>query len=258
MFSFAYAVGASPFGGYNLPATAATLWRNFGMTLVLAPVGWFWMRRPAVVINLAVVAATLGLYAIYAFPPTGLNARFLLPLLPFVATAVGHGAVRVGRALPSKPWRWAGAGLLLAILLWPLPAKVAQIQTRNRAADAAVEQVQALVAQTPADAVFLSQAQNDLIAYYGGRAVLNYRRSARADTATGEFDLATYERCTLQTVDRLLAGGAPVFFVYEEAWGIARLLEANYLLSPVQPDAGLYQVAPRPDRAASGPAIDCR
>ena len=132
MSSIGYAVGESPFGGHNLQAIAVTLWRNLGILLALAPIGWLWMRRPAVLINLAIVVSTVGLYAIYAFPAIGDNACFLLPLLPFVAIAVGHGVVRAGHVLPSAPWRWAGAGLLLALLLWPLPAKVAGLRRAIR------------------------------------------------------------------------------------------------------------------------------
>ena len=78
-FSPGYAFGSSFVGGYSLVAGLETLWRNLGIFLLLAPVGWVLLGRPGAMLA-GVAFVTFAIYSIYAFAPSGLNARFLLPL----------------------------------------------------------------------------------------------------------------------------------------------------------------------------------
>jgi hypothetical protein len=210
-FSLSYAFGPSFVDGYSLPAALETLWRNFGIFLLLAPIGWARLGRGGALLA-GVALATLAIYAIYAFAPAGFNARFLIPTFPMFA--VGAAAAIVW--LLAKAPVWPRALLVIALLLlalWPLPDSLRAATERNAANTSQIAQVRALTAASAPDSVFMSYPWNDLIAVYGERSVFNYRRVPVADPATQSFRTEEAVPTVVAVVAKLLEQGKPVYYV---------------------------------------------
>ncbi len=236
MFSWKYAFGPSPANGYSAQAIAQTLWQNFYILLFLAPVGWMSMQRPYRALNVGIVLTTVTLYGSYAFAARGGNAQFLLPIFPFISLAIGLGITGLLSALAHNRLRWLLAGLILLLILAPIPAKAGELQKRNEASDSLIDRVTEITSRLPPDSVYISMRFNDVIAYYGGRSVFNYRRILRADPAIGQFDMVMYEACLVQTVDHLLEQNVPVYFIEEQSWNVSELMQKHFSLAEALPD----------------------
>ncbi len=256
-FSFDYALGASPVGGRSLPAIGETLWAGFGLALLLMLPGLARLRRPGRALVLGAVLCLLVPYAFYAFAAREVNARFLLPALPFLAAAMGAGVVWLGERLPASRWRLL-AGLALALaLIALLPARVQALRQRNASTGALVDRVRDLAADTPADAVYLSYALNDHLVYFGGRSTLNYRRIPRSLPGDGRYEMEQLEPCVVEAIDALLAAGRPVFYFADPDspfWGTLPFLVDHFRLTPTSAAPSVYAVR-APDSVASRSAL---
>jgi hypothetical protein len=254
-FSIHYALGPSPVNGYSLREVARTLWGNFPIIVLLAPVGWRAMTRPNALVSGGVVLSAIALYSVYAFAPEGLNARFLLPATPFLCVAMASGGVTLGRHLPGQRLSWALAAAALFLLLVSLLPDIRQLYARHEQNNSAVAYVQQITSQTPDNSVWISTATNDLIAFYGTRSVLNYRRMFVTDPDSGQFDYKGAQACLVQAVDRLLDADIPVYVIFDSTWGLSETVEANYEITEEPFGKNIYEIrrALVDDRRASLP-----
>jgi hypothetical protein len=245
-FSLSYALGPSPVNGFSLVEAAKTLWRNFSWLLPAAPVGWLLLKRSSAVLISGATLSTIVIYAFYAFAPTGVNSRFLLPVFPLLCVAIGYTITQVGTRLCARRWQRWGAGFLLALILyWPVPGRLQRLQTRNTESIALVNYVQSLVAATPTESVFLSYVYNDQIAFYGHRSVLNYRRIPPSDPNAERYRMETLEPCLVQAVESLLDNQIPVYYVEDKSpplWNSLALLQQNFETKLVQQEPNIYNV----------------
>lgn len=201
-FAVQYALGPSFIDGYSLREASLTLWRNFGVFLFLAPLGWFYLGRAGAMLA-GVSLVILGIYAVYAFAPTGLNARFLIPTFPMLAIGVGAALVNVGARLLRAPRIVLTVGLVL-LAMWRVPEHLDAVARRNQDNDRQVALITAVAAATPENAVFMSYPWNDLLAVYGGRSVFTFRRVPATDTAIPTI---------VSVITTLLEAGKPVYYV---------------------------------------------
>ena len=214
MFSLRYVLGASPVGTGSLPALARTLWRNYGLFLAFAGIGIGVARGPRRLLILLSLALPLGVHAFYAFPAEGVNARFLLPAFPFLAVSIGHGVRHVLVAAGGLPRGWrvlCVVGILVSMLL-PVPGILADRRSRNAAVAGHVAAMVGVAQMTEPDAVILAYSVNDVIAYYGQRTTLFYRRVPATDTLYVD-DPALTEPPLVAAVNALLARSVPVYVV---------------------------------------------
>lgn len=244
-FSLSYALGPSPVGGYSLIETGRTLWNNFPWLLLAVPVGWLLLVRPPALLIGGATLGTVALYSVYAFAPVGLNSRFLLPVFPFISVTIAHAVTHAGARLGSRGWRWGAGIVLAAILCLPVPGRISQLHARNTWNLEAVRQIRAMVAPTPADAVFLSYGYNDQIAFYGRRSVLNYRRIPPSDAVAGRYRVEVLEPCLVQTIDRLLDKHIPVYYVEDKSppfWDSLAIIQRHFVTKLTQQDPKVHQV----------------
>ena len=214
-FGLRYAFGESPVGEQSMPATVRTIWSNFAWLLLPAAWGVVRMRAPQRTLVLGSVLVAGGLYSCYAFPPQGVNARFLLPAFPFIGLSAGYG---LWCAAPQRcQWGWRVLGVVVVglVLLVPLPGHLRDIAARNAGDAAYVGDVKQLVADTDSDAVFLAYGANDAIAYYGQRVTLFYRRIPSFDPATDTYHWDELEPRLVEVVERLLEQGESVYYVQD-------------------------------------------
>jgi hypothetical protein len=210
-FSLTYALGPSFIDGYSLRAAMTTLWRNFGIFLLLAPVGWMFLGRAGAMLA-GIALMLLSIYAVYAFAPTGINARFMIPMFPMLAIGAGVALVNIGASLP-RPLRLAlGVGLLL-LAVWRLPTDLTVVAQRNRDNARHVALMQTLTASTPENAVFMSYPWNDLLAVYGDRAVFTFRRVPVSDAATQRYYIDAAVPTIISVITTLLEQGKSVYYV---------------------------------------------
>lgn len=257
-FSLDYAFGPSPVNGFSFKEAMLTLWANFYFLLLLVPVWWIWVKKPQFLLATGICLTTLFLYSIYAFAPTDINARFLLPMFPFLSLLIVVTAVQLIQTHP--PSRWYKL-LLAATVLWlaaSTSVQVNQLQTRNQANAATVAQVQQLTRQVPANAVWLSSAFNDLVIVYGRQSALNYRRMILVNPDTEKFDMGRYEACLVQTVDKLLAVGTPVFFLQDRGWNTAEYIQNHFALTTVSFHNNVVQIVDQRDETSRDALIPCR
>jgi 4-amino-4-deoxy-L-arabinose transferase-like glycosyltransferase len=248
-FSLGYAFGPSFVNGFSFRAIMVALWQNFGLFLVIVPLGWSLLPRRRGVIHAVAALATIGLYSVYAFAAMGINSRFVLPAFPFLAVGVGMGLVAIGRYLPSSRARWAAGTLVLAVLSSGLLGRISSLQLRNAASENLVVHVQQITAPTEADAVFLSYVFNDLIIYYTGKSVLNYRRIPPSDPAEGRYHWELLGPCMNEMVAALLANGTPVYYVEDQSPSFANSLEklqARFELETVGSAPTVYRLHESP------------
>lgn len=188
----------------------------------------------------------IAIYAFYAFAPTGVNSRFLLPVFPLLCVAIGHAITRVGTRLCAHRWQRWGAGVLLTLVLcWPLSSRIQRLQTRNTESVALVNYVQSLVTETPAEAVFLSYVYNDQIAFYGHRSVLNYRRIPPSDPSTERYRMEMFEPGLIQTIESLLDNQIPVYYVEDKSppfWNSLAILQQHFEMKLIRQDPNIYNV----------------
>jgi hypothetical protein len=214
-FSLRYVLGQSPVGGRSLIAVVRTMWENFAWLLLPAGWGAVRMRGPQRALLLGNALLLAGLYAGYAFPPQGVNARFLLPAFPFISLTA---AIGLWSAAPER-WRWWSRGLGVVmmglVLLVPLPDRLQDLADRNASSASFVDSVKRLAEGNELDAVFLAYAANDAIAYYGQRATLFYRRVPPWDPATHRYRWDKLEPRLVEAVNSLLDRGKPVYYIQD-------------------------------------------
>jgi hypothetical protein len=245
-FSLSYALGVSPVGRQSLIAAARTILSDLPLALPVAVFGLLVVKRQAGVLLGGTILAVAGLYSVYAFPPEGVNARFLLPVFPVVAVAAGVGVQFLLRleGKAGAPVRLAGLVLMGAsiALLVPTPALLDEEQAWARSS---IQQIQALTSQSEPNAVFASYYYNDVIRFYGQRSVLFHRRIPRYDQATRRYDYQNYEPCLVQTIDRLLEHGIPVYYLDDKSpeWlNLMSILPRYYAVKAAGGDPPLYRV----------------
>jgi len=214
-FSLAYAFGPSFVSGRSVTAMAFQLARDLGGLLLFSLMGL--VGRPRWVggwwFSLALLA--LAPYAVYAFAPDGINARFIIPALPAICLLIGQGIVTAGKRLPEGGWRWA-LGLALAIsMMYGLPGKLKDLEERNQSALATVQHAIGLAEQIEPNAVVMSYTLNDMIAVYGHRSVLNYRHMPPYDPVSGKYQYTQFEELLVSEVEKLLAQNVPVYYVVD-------------------------------------------
>jgi len=244
-FSLRYVLGSSPVGGQSLLAVVRTIWDNFAWLLLLAGWGVARMRAPQRILLLGSVLVFAGIYAGYAFPPQGINARFLLPTLPFISLAAGYG---LWSAAPERwRWQWRLLGIVVMglVLLVPLPDRLQDLTHRNAGTASYVDAVVRLVETSEPDAVFLAYNANDAIAYYGQRATLFYRRIPPPNLETDEYRMEVFEDRLVAAVDTLLENEVPIYYVQDSDppfWGSLAILKRHFGLHPLGTTPPVYQV----------------
>jgi hypothetical protein len=251
-FSTAYFWGASPVGGYSGREIGVALWQNLSWLLLLLPLGLYRLRRPSLILIAGVIGFTLAVYAVYAFAPTGINSRFLLPIFPFILAAISAGMLYLGEKLPSVGWRWAVGLGFLALITWSLPSQFIELQRRNEHGQHSVNHIQALVADTDPTAVFLSYTLNDHIYFYGNRSVLNYRYIPPVDVAERRYKMEFLEPCLVTAVDDLLDQDITVYYLNDSSppfWNSLSILENHFEIAPDPPESYRYRItAPTANR----------
>lgn len=210
-FALHYALGPSFIDGYSLRAAMETLWYNFGVFLLLAPLGWFYLRRAGALLG-GIALMLLGVHAVYAFAPTGINARFLIPIFPVIAIGAAAALVNLGDRLP-RPLRPVLALGLLVLAVWHLPASLDAIARRNQDNARHAALMQALTAGTPEDAIFMSYPWNDLLAVYGDRSVFTFRRVPVSDAEAQRYAIDAAVPTIISVITTLLEQGKPVYYV---------------------------------------------
>lgn len=244
-FSLSYALGPSFADGYSLKEAVLTLWDNFPILLMMVPASWLVIKRSYALLIAVVILGSVGLYGIYAFAPTGNNARFLLPVFPFVAVSIASVILKISQFLPSPFLRMSGSILLLVLLLGvSVPEEVSALQARNQNNINTRNRVQNYVEFSEKDSIFLSYTFNDQIAYYGPRSVLNYRRIPPSDPENERFQYEWLEPCLSLTVSHLLQAGKPVYYLKEpNSWDPLEILQTHFELTLVRESPDIYQVA---------------
>jgi hypothetical protein len=233
-FSLRYILGESPAGGYSLLAVIRTVWGDFSWLLLLVGWGITHMRAPQRALMLASVLTFIAFYASYAFPAQGINARFLLPVFPYLSLAAGHG---LWNAVPRRLfWWWRGLGIILImiVLLIPLPGRLRSLMDRNKNTASYVQSIVQLVEDSEPEAVFLAYNANDVIAYYGQRVTLFYRRIPPFDPTNATYLWDELEPRLVEAVNILLEHGEPVYYVRDSDPPFAdslSMLDRHFILS---------------------------
>lgn len=254
-FAIGYAWGPSFVNGYSLRESLKTLWGNFPVLLLLAPWGLWRLPRPGGVLAAAAILFGLLPYAFYAFAPAGINSRFLLPVFPFVAVAVGAALADLLPRLP-RPLGWAAGTAIIAALLILVSGHWTAVTEANAAGRSTVARVRQLVAPLEPEAVVLSVTYNDLIAVYGQRSVLNYRRIPISDPTLGRYRTEMLEPCLAGSVARLRDRAIPVYYIVDQqspAWDPLPILQRHFTLTELGGDTRIVRVG---ERVASGEPLD--
>jgi hypothetical protein len=217
-FSLRYALGPSPAGGQSLEAVLRTLEENLTWLSIPGVVGFIVMPRDKALLIGGVAFIFILVYALYAFPAQGINARLILPVFPVLALAaaygIRYGASRWGWNDPKgRLWSLIGGALLVVSLGFPLPSRLRALNERNVAAARTIQTVQALVENSEPDAVFLAYGLNDPLLFYGERLSLFYRRISPRDAVTGSLRWDQFEDRLVAVVSELLRLGVPVYYV---------------------------------------------
>jgi 4-amino-4-deoxy-L-arabinose transferase-like glycosyltransferase len=255
-FSLRYAFGPSFADGHSAMHIARTLWDNFTVLLFLLPFGIIRLAPAARLLVVLSILVSIFVYAVYAFAATGINSRFLLPTFPFLAVAIAAGLTGMSDHVRELKWKWVGGAILFLLAIGTLmPTRVDALRERNNNNAQTVANVMTLSAGLQADAVILSYDLNDLLRYYAGRSVLNYRRIPPSDAKIGAYHFEVMEPCLVQTVDRLLALKNPVYYIPTRAgsiWDVLPILERNYVFGNGSSEAGIIEIT---DRLPSTEAI---
>ena len=126
----------------------------------------------------------------------------------------------------------------------------------NAAARSTVARVRELVAPLEPEAVVLSVMYNDLIAVYGGRSVLNYRRIPISDPALGRYRTEMLEPCLTGSVARLRDRAIPVYYIVDQqspAWDPLPILQRHFTLTEM---GGATRIVRVGERVASDVTLD--
>jgi 4-amino-4-deoxy-L-arabinose transferase-like glycosyltransferase len=259
-FSLHYALGQSPVGSGSLVAEVQTLRETFGYLLLVAAIGVGATPRRARWVVLTGLGCFLVFYGLYAFPARGINARFVLPMLPFVAFLVAAGLWRATQGRARITWIWRGivSILLVTQFVLSLPGTVQKLRDRNLSAKVYVEQIAAVVGMTEPNAVVLAYYANDPIAYHGERLTLFYRRMQPPTGMTDAVD-ANFEHQLVYAVKSLLDRGVPVYYMLDMEPSFRdslAILERNFEVRSVTTDAQLYSIARLGDASTSGESLN--
>lgn len=245
-FSFSYALGASPIDGFSLIEAGKSLWQNFSFLLFFLPLGLWALPRQFRLLVLLNVMASLGLYSVYAFAPTGINSRFLIPVFPFLAVLIAQGIGFLLGKLPDYRLQ-LGFGLLVFLGLgWRLYPVVAELRTEKPALETAAFNIKSTLEATEDDAVILTYGWVDHITYYGNRSVLNYRRIPQYDPIQDKYRFDLFEPCLVYAVDTLLLAGTPVYFHEDRSptlYNAKEVLEKHYRLTLAIEQAKIFRVS---------------
>ena len=245
-FSLAYALGPSPVGGRSLVGASTTLLQDLPIALLFGVLGLLVMKRSSAALLGGTILVVLGLYSCYAFTPTDISARFLLPAVAMICLAAAAGLEFVR----SRLGEWKRPGILLPIAVIGVgcllfrPA-VAAVERRSIDTTAQIRYVQSMTEATPQDAVFMSYVFNDLVSYYGHRSVLNYRRIPPVDADRRRYKMEVLEPCLVAVVGRLLDAGRPVYYVEDKAppfWDSLAILQRHFVLRQTRDDPKVFLV----------------
>jgi hypothetical protein len=261
-FSLAYALGPSPVGGRSLIGVGMTILRDQPVALLFGVLGLLAMKRSSAALIGGTTLMVLGLYSCYAFTPTGINARFLLPAVAMICLAAAAGLEWVRSHLGG----WKRRGVLLPITVIGVGfvlfrPTIAAVERRALDTSAQIRYVQRMTEATPQDAVFMSYVYNDLVSYYGHRSVLNYRRIPPVDADHGRYEMEALEPCLVAVVGRLLHAGRPVYYVEDKTppfWDSLAILQRHFVLRQTQNDPKVFQVTSMLDAANQGDISSCR
>ena len=240
-FSLKYSLGPP----YSFIEAAKTLWANFSVLLLLVPVGWAVMKRPFGLLTALSITSSITLYSIYAFAPAGINARFLVPILPFIAVSIASAFQFIIHKLPNPAWQLISSIILIAFLVWPVPKQIQQLQTRNTQASSGINYLYDWVKDTPQNAVFLSYTLNDHLIYYATRSVLNYRRIPRYSSTEERYRYELFEPCLVHVVDTLLINQTPVLYIEDgdpPLYDSLNVLQKYYNLELIRDVPKIYKV----------------
>ncbi|MEZ4582126.1 MAG: hypothetical protein R3A10_10915 [Caldilineaceae bacterium] len=205
------------------------MWRNLGFALILVPLGWAqpgpgncpalpWPR-----------ASTLALYSMYALAPVGINSRFLLPAMPFLA--VGAATPSARRGCPWMEWRPAAGGALALLLAWPVPGLARELTARN--AQYAPPQARPRAGRGHARRRRSSPTLGDHLAFYGDRSILNYRRIPTSIPTCPAITWRKWSRvsCRLSTVSRPTPRRSTTWKTPSSLWDSLALLQRHFTLT---------------------------
>lgn len=246
-FSLTYMVGPSFVNGKSLLESGVTLWDNYSIALFLVPIGWYLLPRPSGAFSAVALLGFIAVYSVYAFAPSGINSRFLIPAFPFIAVSVGQAVHGLGLHIPWTPVRRIAGVILFLILLIPLPMMFRTLDERNTNDVAARSLAESIASHTESGSVVLTYAHNDRLAYYGDRSVLNYRRIPDSDPAEERYRLEMLEPCLVASVNVLLNQGIPVYYVedsFPPFWNSLEILSDHFLIVVVAEEPlPIYQVS---------------
>ncbi len=234
-FSFDYALGPTK---TNLPILLETVWLNFSVLLILAPVGVAFLPKRFRLLVALSVTSSIFLYSIYRFSATGINGRFLLPVYPLLAILIAQALCFLLQKIRPFALKVSVATLLLVLLGWRIPSQINALQARNDESARFANNVAEWVGGTPENAVFMSYVLNDQIIYYGNRSVLNYRRIPQYDPEIDAYRYDIFEPCLVYAVDSLLLSDTPVFYIEDgnpPLYDSKVVLEKYYELEPFSP-----------------------
>jgi len=259
-FSLQYALGQSPVGSGSLLAEVETLWETFGYLLLVAAIGIGATPRRARWVVLTGLGCFLVFYGLYAFPARGINARFVLPMLPFVAFLLAAGFWRPSWPREWALWSWRGVVfIVIAIeLIVPLPGTLRQLSSRNVATKAYVDHTIAVAELTEPDAVILAYHGNDALAYHGDRLTLFYRRVQRpvGDTASASD---YFEQHLALSVTSLLNRGVPVYYLLDAQPSFRdslAILERNFAVRSIAAEVQLYRITRLHDASTADESLN--
>jgi len=233
-FSLSYALGASPIDGFSLIEAGKSLWENFSFLLLFVPLGLWALPQQFRLLVLLTILASLGLYSVYAFAPTGINSRFLIPVFPFLAVLAAQGIGLLLKKLPDYRVQTGFVLLIFGGLGWHLYPEVAELRTQGPASQTAVSYVRSTLEATEENAVIMTYDWVDHVAYYGNRSVLNYRRIPQYDPIQDKYRFDLFEPCLVYVVDTLLLSGTPVYFHEDRSpslYNAKEVLQNHYLLT---------------------------
>jgi hypothetical protein len=261
-FSLQYIFGRSFIDGQNFIQIIKTLWGNFPVALILVPVGWILLPRPSGAFAVTATLTFLGLYSLYAFSPVGVNSRFLISAFPFMVIAIGQSLNSTGQLITSKPMRRLAGVALFVLLCIRLPEQVRTLESRNTGSETIAQFADNLANRTEQDAVLLTYAYNDRVAYFGNRSVLNYRRIPISDPEENRYRLEMLEPCLVESIDALLVHDVPVYYVEDRSppfWDSLKIVQDNYSTELVSESPAMYRIGNRSMMEEAGESLsgDC-
>ncbi len=244
-FSLKYMLGPSFVGGKSLIEAVKTLWANFPVAVIAVPVGWFLLPRPSRALTSVATLGFLVLYSLYAFAPSGVNSRFLIPVFPFIAVSIAQVIFSIGQRIRLIQVRRLAGVMLFIILCISVPKQVRALEARYSGGDAGVKIALDIASRTEPEAVVMTYVHNDRVAYYGDRSVLNYRRIPVSDPVEERFRLEMLEPCLVESVERLLLNGIPVYYVEDKTppfWDSLNILRDHYELEKIGETPTMYRL----------------